>query len=123
MTNKEREKITVYELLGMIKDGKVMPERIKFENYIYIWRNPQKDYFCEEINHSLESIIGEYLFSSLNLEVEILEYSKENTYKLRNEKAIESIKSLIIFLKKYSPDNTLEIEWLEDVLSVLQGSD
>ena len=72
-------KITIYELLGMIKDGKLMPERIKFENYIYIWRNTQKDYFCEQINYSLESIIGEYLFSNLNLEVEILEEEKKFT--------------------------------------------
>jgi len=69
-------KITMYELLGMVRDDKA-PKRIKFENFIYIWRDTQKDYFCERINHSLEDIIGEYLFNNLNLEVEILEEEKK----------------------------------------------
>ena len=70
-------KITMYKLLGMIKDGKA-PKRIKFENFIYIWRDTQKDYFCEQINHSLEDIIGGYLFNNLFLKVEILEEEKKD---------------------------------------------
>jgi len=67
----------VIDLLNKIANGEEAPERIKFENYIYIWRNDQKDYFCKQINHSLESIIGEYLFCNLNLEVEILDKEDE----------------------------------------------
>lgn len=63
----------IIDLLNKIANGEEIPEKIRFENYIYIWRNIQKDYFCEQINHSLESIIGEYLFENLNLEVEIIE--------------------------------------------------
>ena len=67
----------VIDLLNKIAKGEEVPERIKFENYIYIWRNYEKDYFCKQINHSLESIIGEYMFSNLNLEIEIIEEEKE----------------------------------------------
>lgn len=69
--------IKIIDLLNKIANGEELPEEIRFENYIYIWRDIQKDYFCEQINHSLESIIGEYLFGNLNLEVEIIEEDKE----------------------------------------------
>lgn len=68
--------MTIYELLGVVRDGKLTPKKIRFENYIYIWRDTQKDYFCKQLNHSLESIIGEYLFNNLNLEIEIIEEKK-----------------------------------------------
>lgn len=74
----------IIDLLNKIANGEEMPKKIKFENYIYIWRDIQKEYFCEQINHSLESIIGEYLFENLNLEVEIIEEDKE-IEKLENE--------------------------------------
>lgn len=67
----------IIDLLNKIANGEEPPKKIKFENFIYIWRNIQKDYFCEKINHSLESIIGEYLFGNLNLEVGIIEEDKE----------------------------------------------
>lgn len=67
----------VIDLLNKIAKGELPPQRIKFENYIYVWRDYQKDYFCKQINHSLESIIGECLFNNLNLEVEIIEEEKE----------------------------------------------
>ena len=67
----------IIDLLNKIANGEEAPKKIKFENYIYIWRNDQKDYFCKQINHSLESIIGEYLFCNLNLEVEILDEEDE----------------------------------------------
>lgn len=86
-------KITIYELLGMVKDDKLMPKKIKFENYIYIWRKIQKDYFCEQINYSLESIIGEELFSNLDLEVEILEEEKRIPEKLSTWFSVETKQS------------------------------
>ena len=69
--------IKIIDLLNKKANDEEMPKKIKFENFIYIWRDIQKDYFCEQINHSLESIIGEYLFENLNLEVGIIEEDKE----------------------------------------------
>lgn len=67
----------VIDLLNKIAKGEEVPNKIKFENYIYNWRNMQKDYFCKQINYSLESIIGDYIFNNLNLKVEIIEENKD----------------------------------------------
>ena len=40
-------KITIYELLGLIKDGKA-PLRIKYDDLIWILRDEFNDYFDEE---------------------------------------------------------------------------
>lgn len=94
----------IIELLTLIAKGEEPPQKIKFENYIYVWRDYQKDYFCKQINHSLESIIGEYLFNSLNDEVEIIEEEKEiekidfrtlNTQKEKNRVMKDTINQLI----------------------------
>lgn len=86
----------VIDLLNKIANGEETPKKIKFENYIYNWRNMQKDYYCEKINHSLESIIGEYLFNNLDLEVEIIE-----------EKEIEKIEELNLNHEYYLPSKEL----------------
>lgn len=91
-------KIRVIDLLNKIANGEEAPKTIKFENYIYKWRNMQKDYFCEKINHSLESIIGEYMFSNLNLEIEIIEEPKE-IEKPKNYEDFESVDDYIEHLR------------------------
>ena len=71
-------KITIYELLGMIKDGKA-PKKIYFLNHYYIWRENAEDYQKED---------GLMLFGNskinyiLNSEVEILEEEKKIPQKL-----------------------------------------
>lgn len=73
--------VTVYELLGLIKDGKA-PKKIKWEDYIFSFYND--DYLCENEdfskNHETSYLLC-YLFSlpgnALNIKVEILEDKKE----------------------------------------------
>ena len=61
-------KTTIYELLGMIKDGKA-PKRIVFKNNYYEWFDDDKDYIAE--THWL---FDEYVITDiLNDEVQILE--------------------------------------------------
>ncbi len=61
-------KTTIYELLGMIKDGKA-PKRIIYKNNCYEWFDDEKDYITE--THWL---FDEYVITDiLNDEVEILE--------------------------------------------------
>lgn len=48
---------------------------------------------------------------------------ESDRYKSKCENAIERIKALIIFWKKYSPDNTMVIGQLEGLLDILKGSD
>lgn len=66
-------KITIYELLGMIKDGKA-PRKIKYINSIWKYDKETKDYF----NNDLWLI---YSMNSIGLterEVEIIEEPQEH---------------------------------------------
>ena len=64
-------KITMYELLGMIKDGKA-PKKIKYENReYYLYDN--KSYLTTDKTRFFDKIY----FSDLNIEVEILEEQKK----------------------------------------------
>lgn len=75
-----KNKISVYELLGLIKDGKA-PKKIKWEDYIFSFYND--DYLCKNedfIKNRETNYLLCYLFSlpgsALNIKVEILEEDK-----------------------------------------------
>lgn len=73
-------KITMYELLGLVKDGKA-PKEIKYKNFVYGWVQKYKTYTRYDIT-------GKDLYittNNLNNEVEIIEENKK----------IEKIKILI----------------------------
>lgn len=69
-------KITIYELLGMVKDGKA-PKKIRIRDYIYEYQGD--DYMCDlnDKEYWLFSDgytkFNEWLENFLNMEVEILE--------------------------------------------------
>ena len=78
-------KITMYELLGLVKDGKA-PKKIKFRNEIYEYKNNIKDNFIDyvgiekETNERfyLSSYIGNnYISDIFTGEVEIIEEPKK----------------------------------------------
>ena len=78
-------KITIYELLGLIKDGKA-PKKIKFRNEIYEYKNNIEDGFIDyagiekETNERfyLSSYIGNnYISDIFTDEVEIIEEPKK----------------------------------------------
>ena len=78
-------KITMYELLGLVKDGKA-PKKIKFRNEIYEYENHIKDGFIDyvgiekEDNEAfyLSSYIGNnYINDIFTDEVEIIEEPKK----------------------------------------------
>ena len=71
-------KITIYELLGMIKDGKA-PKLIKYDNIIWEYDG---DYYSSKNNTILEEYCN--LTISLNDEVEILEEEKKIPEKLED---------------------------------------
>jgi hypothetical protein len=82
-------KITIYELLGMVKDE--LPKRIKIENDIFIYDNKENDYIYEDGNVSLftdyipDIYHLEDLKEALNQQVEILEEEKKIPEKLENK--------------------------------------
>ena len=75
-------KITLYELLGLVKDGKELPKKIKVLDVIYEFDDHYGDYF----NKSLDRYLFVYMTSEeewklayfLNAEVEILEEEPRN---------------------------------------------
>ena len=65
-------KITIYELLGLVKDGKA-PKEIKYKNFVYGWVQKYKTYTRYDIT-------GKDLYittNNLNDEVEIIEEPKK----------------------------------------------
>lgn len=74
------KKITLYELLGLIKDGKA-PKEIKYNNYLLSFDDIDEDYYCEFYGN-----LFEYLFTNikttdlLNNEIEILDDEDKNSF-------------------------------------------
>ena len=82
--------ISVYELLGLIKDGKA-PKKIKWEDYIFSFYND--DYLCRNedfVKNRETNYLLCYLFSfpesPLNIKVEILEEDKPIIEKIEIKK-------------------------------------
>lgn len=76
-------KITMYELLGLVKDGKA-PKKIMYNNIVWEYVNHEQDYrsrhnaelfFNDEINNT-------WIMTHLNTQIEILEEAKEIPEKL-----------------------------------------
>ena len=82
-------KITMYELLGMVKDDKELPKKVKVLDVIYEFNDHYGDYFNEE----LDRFLFVYMTSEeewklayfLNTQVEILEEEKKIPEKIDNE--------------------------------------
>lgn len=78
-------KITLYELLGLVKDGKA-PKKIKFRNEIYEYKNNIEDGFIDYVGIEKETNERFYLSSNIGNnyisdiftdEVEIIEEPKK----------------------------------------------
>lgn len=92
-------KITIYELLGLVKDGKA-PKKIKYDDKIWDYRNDSQDYSCFNGN----DLIGRLFYSLptnefINDEVEIIEESKK----------IEKLNTNIINANRYDFDKNKEM--------------
>ena len=79
-------KITMYELLGMVKNGKELPKKVKVLDVIYEFDNHYGDYFNEELDRYLFVYMTSEeewkLAYFLNAQVEILEEEKKIPEKL-----------------------------------------
>ena len=88
-------KITIYELLGMIKDGKA-PKKIKYDNDVYGYIKKYGDYKCERtLLYLLDKIIRNDDYNMgivLNDEVEIIEEEKKIPEKLLKDEFDELTK-------------------------------
>lgn len=79
-------KITMYELLGLVKDDKA-PKKIKFRNVIYEYKNNIENGFIDYVGIEKETNVSFYLSSYIGNnyindiftdEVEIIEEPKED---------------------------------------------
>ena len=110
-------KITMYELLGLVKDGKA-PNKVKYQNSIFSYNKEEKDY--ETI---LEDNSGLNLFNlvlvtpNLNDTVEILEEEKKIPEKLPFEEGKINDNE---FLAKYITHNRNAINKIIDYLNYLK---
>ena len=97
-------KITMYELLGMIKDGKA-PKKIKYDNRVYTFDDTKDDYYENETC----SINWDYVvIYCLNEEVEILEEPKGIPEKLDVDE--EEKGKFIIWSTEFEQCTTLEMK-------------
>lgn len=68
-----KKTITIYELLGLIKDGKA-PKKIKYLGNIYEYNKKDKRYYNVVLKRlDLSSKFGDFNFNYLDDEVEILD--------------------------------------------------
>ncbi len=81
-------KMTMYELLGMVKDKKELPKKVKVLDVIYEFDDHYGDYY----NEPLDRYLFVYMTSEeewklayfLNIQVEILEEEKKIPEKINN---------------------------------------
>ena len=94
-------KITLFELLGLIKDGKA-PQKIKYEYSIYELTPEMNDYYCKNEMRWFTNEINS--LGVLNEDVEIIEETKKiekidfgtlNTQKEKNRVMKDTINKLI----------------------------
>lgn len=113
-------KITMYELLGMIKDGKA-PKKIEYEGYLLSWDNVDKDYYCEEYGNLFEYLFCEFQTTELlNFTVEIL---KEKKIPEKIEYYDDSIAWVIDDVGQLSDVDKVIIDKLNDVIDYLKSEE
>lgn len=112
-------KITMYELLGLVKDGKA-PKKIKFRNEIYEYKNNIEDGFIDYVGIEKETntkfylsshIVDNYISDIFTDEVEIIEEPKK----------IEKLNTNIINANRYDYDKNKEMtisNIAADILSI-----
>jgi hypothetical protein len=89
-------KITIYELLGLVKDGKV-PKKIKYEYLIYELTPERNDYYCKNEMRWFTNEIN--CLGVLNDYVEIIE----------EDKKIEELDVQYYDDERYTPETRLNI--------------
>lgn len=109
-------KITIYELLGLVKDGKA-PKKIKFRNEIYEYKNNIEDGFIDYVGIEKETnerfylsnyIGNNYISDIFTDDVEIIEEPKK-IKRLETYKETEGDDYFANILK-LSPNSEYEID-------------
>ena len=107
-------KITMYELLGMIKDDKA-PKKVKYINSIWEYDKKTKDYFHDDLwlIYSMNSI------GLTEREVEILEEEKEIPEKIKSLNNVGNSSDIGEFKDKQQLNNHLIKDKLNEIIDYL----
>ena len=103
-------KITIYELLGLVKDGKA-PQKIKYEYSIYELTSERNDYYCKNEMRWFTNEINS--LGVLNNYVEIIEEPKK-IEKCKNYEDFLAIDDYIEHLKNKIDELIDEINNLKE---------
>ncbi len=104
-------KITMYELLGLVKDGKA-PKKIKYHNYICYYDDG--DYKLE--NGSEWLFANEYIdLKYLNETVEILEEEKKIPEKLKLQIHHSNLSNLTLHEEQLEKNDNTLVDCFEEV--------
>ena len=110
--NKE---ITIYELLGLIKDDKA-PKKIKYEYLVYELTFERNDYYCKQEMRWFTSEINS--LGVLNNKVEILEEDKDE-----NIKPLETFNDVSFYSWIYVDENRRKINELIKEVNKLRSKE
>lgn len=109
-------KVTMYELLGMVKDGKI-PKKIKYDNDIWEYIEEKENY----IKSNGASLNWDYVaLYCLKEPVEILEEPKGIPKKLKSLNNVGNVPNLVEFADKQQLNNHLLKDKLNEVIHYLQ---
>lgn len=119
-------KITMYELLGLIKDGKA-PKKIKYKDFIYEYYEKETviDYRCydekTELYGYLSSCVDYETFNILDNEVEIIEEKKiPEKIKIDNEDRIQALSTGNFVYKVNQPTKNI-IYKINEIIDFLKS--
>lgn len=109
------EKITIYELLGLVKDGKA-PEEIRYKNFVYGWVRKYKTYIRYDIT-------GKALYitiNNLNDYVEIIEEPKK-IKKIKQLNNVAGCKELIELEDKQQINNHILKDKINELIDEINN--
>lgn len=112
-------KITMYELLGLVKDGKA-PKKIKFRNEIYEYKNNIEDGFTDYVGIEKETNTKFYLSSHIGNNY-ISDIFTDEVEIIEEPKKIEKLNTNIINANRYDYDKNKEMtisNIAADILSI-----
>ena len=118
-------KITIYELLGLIKDGKapktitkIVGNRIKYDKFLF-YDEECKNYYDLDGNHPL---FTDEIVSDLNDEIEIIEEPKK-IEKIKSLNNVGNCQNLTEFEDKQQLNNHILKDKINEIIDKLNEGD
>ena len=116
-------KITIYELLGMVKDGKA-PKTIKSEGHYYKYNELEKDYY-EGMGYDYEYLLANTAVKGLDDKIEIIEDKPKEEKKIPEKIKVKDYDKCIHDVTHKEKEFSLDIRELQirynDLLEYLES--